>query len=262
MKTVAITQRVAVDPRIRRAARLPGSGVAPFLAACGLLPLPIPNVLDVALDDVPPPDLAGLVLTGRKRPRGRRRRRAGTRRTENALLPRTQNRAACRCSAFAAACSSSSSAMRVAAAADQGHVDACADHRHSRAGRPRSTATIVSGPARRARRSRCGRTATDGVIKAIRHSAQPVTGIMWHPERDYAVRRSRHRAVSQRVRGRLMRGLILAAGRGSRMGALGDDRPKCLVELDGRPLLDRQIAALRAAASTRSASCAVTARKC
>lgn len=42
-----------------------------------------------------------------------------------------------------------------------------------------------------------------------------------------------------------MRALILAAGRGSRMGAIGDDRPKCLVELDGRPLLDRQVAALR-----------------
>ena len=42
-----------------------------------------------------------------------------------------------------------------------------------------------------------------------------------------------------------MRGLILAAGRGSRMGPLGDDRPKCMVELNGRPLLDRQIAALR-----------------
>ena len=42
-----------------------------------------------------------------------------------------------------------------------------------------------------------------------------------------------------------MRAIILAAGRGSRMGATGDDRPKCLVELDGRPLLDRQIAALR-----------------
>lgn len=42
-----------------------------------------------------------------------------------------------------------------------------------------------------------------------------------------------------------MRGLILAAGRGSRMGTIGDNRPKCLVELDGRPLLDRQVAALR-----------------
>ena len=42
-----------------------------------------------------------------------------------------------------------------------------------------------------------------------------------------------------------MHALILAAGRGSRLGALGADRPKCLVELDGWPLLDRQLAALR-----------------
>jgi L-glutamine-phosphate cytidylyltransferase len=42
-----------------------------------------------------------------------------------------------------------------------------------------------------------------------------------------------------------MRAVILAAGRGSRMGPFGNDRPKCLVELEGRPLLDRQIAALR-----------------
>jgi len=42
-----------------------------------------------------------------------------------------------------------------------------------------------------------------------------------------------------------MRAVILAAGRGSRMGALGEDRPKCLVELAHRPLVRRQIAALR-----------------
>jgi len=41
-----------------------------------------------------------------------------------------------------------------------------------------------------------------------------------------------------------VRAVILAAGRGSRMGHLGDDRPKCLVELEGRPLIERQIAAL------------------
>jgi choline kinase len=42
-----------------------------------------------------------------------------------------------------------------------------------------------------------------------------------------------------------MRALILAAGRGSRMRHLGDERPKCLVELAGAPLLERQVAALR-----------------
>jgi choline kinase len=43
----------------------------------------------------------------------------------------------------------------------------------------------------------------------------------------------------------MMRAVILAAGRGSRMGHLGDDRPKCLVELEGQSLIARQIAALR-----------------
>jgi choline kinase len=43
----------------------------------------------------------------------------------------------------------------------------------------------------------------------------------------------------------MTRAVILAAGRGSRMAHLGEDRPKCLVELEGRPLIDRQIAALR-----------------
>ena len=42
-----------------------------------------------------------------------------------------------------------------------------------------------------------------------------------------------------------MRGVILAAGRGSRLGHLGEGRPKCLVELAGQPLIARQIAALR-----------------
>ena len=42
-----------------------------------------------------------------------------------------------------------------------------------------------------------------------------------------------------------MRAVILAAGRGSRMGTLVQDRPKCLVELAHKPLVRRQIAALR-----------------
>jgi L-glutamine-phosphate cytidylyltransferase len=42
-----------------------------------------------------------------------------------------------------------------------------------------------------------------------------------------------------------VRGIILAAGRGSRLGLLGEGRPKCLVELAGKSLVTRQVAALR-----------------
>jgi choline kinase len=44
-----------------------------------------------------------------------------------------------------------------------------------------------------------------------------------------------------------MRAIILAAGRGSRLGAHTETQPKCLVELAGKPLLHWQHDALRAA---------------
>jgi choline kinase len=50
-----------------------------------------------------------------------------------------------------------------------------------------------------------------------------------------------------------MRAIILAAGRGSRMGALTREQPKCLTELLGQPLLDWQIGALRRAGVERVA---------
>jgi choline kinase len=43
-----------------------------------------------------------------------------------------------------------------------------------------------------------------------------------------------------------MRAIVLAAGRGSRMKAATEDRPKCLVELTGHSLFSLQQAALRA----------------
>jgi len=47
-----------------------------------------------------------------------------------------------------------------------------------------------------------------------------------------------------------MKAIILAAGRGSRMQGLTDDRPKCLVELRGKTLLDWQLEALHGAGIT------------
>jgi choline kinase len=50
-----------------------------------------------------------------------------------------------------------------------------------------------------------------------------------------------------------MKAIILAAGRGSRMKTLTEERPKCLVELRGKTLLDWQLEALRAAGITEIA---------
>jgi L-glutamine-phosphate cytidylyltransferase len=44
-----------------------------------------------------------------------------------------------------------------------------------------------------------------------------------------------------------MRGVILAAGRGSRLNGVAAESPKCLVEVGGITLVERQIRALRAA---------------
>lgn len=44
-----------------------------------------------------------------------------------------------------------------------------------------------------------------------------------------------------------MKAIILAAGMGSRLRPLTDDKPKCLVELDKIPLLDRQLEVLKSA---------------
>jgi len=38
-----------------------------------------------------------------------------------------------------------------------------------------------------------------------------------------------------------MKAIILAAGRGSRMGQFGMDFPKCLIEIKGKPILDYQL---------------------
>ena len=44
-----------------------------------------------------------------------------------------------------------------------------------------------------------------------------------------------------------MKAILLAAGRGSRMKGLTEERPKCLVDVCGKPLIEWQLAAFRQA---------------
>ncbi|HET9812173.1 MAG TPA: NTP transferase domain-containing protein, partial [Sphingomicrobium sp.] len=43
-----------------------------------------------------------------------------------------------------------------------------------------------------------------------------------------------------------MKAIILSAGQGSRLGHMVDERPKCLIDFNGRTLLDRQLDTLAA----------------
>lgn len=52
------------------------------------------------------------------------------------------------------------------------------------------------------------------------------------------------------VRGFIVRGLVLSAGRGSRLGAATENRPKALVSVRGRTLLERQVHSLRSAGAS------------
>ena len=47
-----------------------------------------------------------------------------------------------------------------------------------------------------------------------------------------------------------MRGIILAAGKGSRLNGTIGDKPKCLLRVGGKTLVERQIEALQRSAST------------
>ncbi len=181
MTLVAITQRVAIVPEYGERRDCLDQAWPRFLAACGLAPLALPNVLEVALELCAGAAVSGLVLTG-----GNDLAACGGDAPERdavefALLDWAERRGlpvlgVCR-------------GMQVIQ-----QRFGIGLHRVERHVAPRQVIRIEGEPREvnsfhhfAARESRppldVWAVADDGVVKAIRHSMQPITGIMWHPER-------------------------------------------------------------------------------
>jgi N5-(cytidine 5'-diphosphoramidyl)-L-glutamine hydrolase len=181
MQTVAITQRVSVVPKYGERRDCLDQAWPRFLAACGLVPLVLPNVFEVAMALYAGTDVAGLVLTGGNTLAALGGDAPERDALENALLGVTESRGlpvlgVCRgMQVIQHRCAiplrrvdghvTRSQVIRV----DGQPTEVNSYHRFAAfESRPPLDVWAVAG---------------DGVVKAIRHAAQPVTGIMWHPER-------------------------------------------------------------------------------
>jgi putative glutamine amidotransferase len=181
MKTVAVTQRVSIVPEYAERRDCLDQAWPRFLAACGLLALPVPNIAEVALALCDTADICGLVLTGGNDLAALGGEAPERDAVENALLDFTERRAlpvigVCRgMQVIQQRCG-------IPLRRVEGHVTSRQVIRVD--GEP----TEVNSYHRFAAfESRAPLTtwavAQDGAIKAVQHASLPVTGIMWHPER-------------------------------------------------------------------------------
>jgi len=181
MKAVAITQRVSVIPAYGERRDCLDQAWTKFLATCGLLPVFLPNVTDAALALCEGPGIAGLVLTGGNDLAVLGGDAPERDAVENALLDFAERRGlpvlgVCRGMQVI------QQRFAIPLRRVEGHVAQCQviliDGEPKEVNSYHDFAAFESRPP-----LDVWAVADDGVVKAIRHSAQPMTGIMWHPER-------------------------------------------------------------------------------
>ena len=182
MMTVAITQRVSVIPEHGERRDCLDQTWPRFLAACSLTPLPMPNVAEVALEMFRRADLAGLLLTGGNDLVALGGDAPERDAAENALLDEAETRGlpvlgVCRGMQLI------QHRAKVPLIRVDGHV-ACRQ-RIEVHGAPADVNSYHRFGTRESRPALAvWARAQDGVVKAIRHTSMPVSGIMWHPERN------------------------------------------------------------------------------
>jgi N5-(cytidine 5'-diphosphoramidyl)-L-glutamine hydrolase len=181
MRAVAVTQRVWVVPGYGERRDCLDQAWTKFLAACGLLPVPIPNVTDVALALCEGAGIGGLVLTGGNDLAALGGDAPERDAVENALLDWVQQRGlpvlgVCRGMQVV------QQRFDIPLRRVEGHVAPCQairiDGERKEVNSYHRFAAFDSRPP-----LEVWAVADDGVVKAIRHSAEPIIGIMWHPER-------------------------------------------------------------------------------
>ncbi|PWC31703.1 gamma-glutamyl-gamma-aminobutyrate hydrolase family protein [Azospirillum sp. TSO22-1] len=184
---IAVTQRVAIDPAHGERRDALDQRWAPFLAACGLLPVPVPNDAELAVALAERAGVAGLLLTGGN-DIGTAPERDGT---ERRLVAWAEARGL----PVLGVCRGMQMLLTLAGVALEpvsGHVAV----RHAiRLGDERVEVNSYHGLAARmvgeelaAGDLEAWGVADDGVVEAVRHRGRPTVGIMWHPEREVPFR--------------------------------------------------------------------------
>jgi len=182
MTMVAITQRVAVVPEYGERRDCLDQAWTRFLAACGLLPLAMPNLAEVALELFRRPGFAGLVLTGGNDLTAVGGNAPERDAAENALMDEAESRGlpilgVCRGMQLI------QHRQGIPLTRVEGHV--ARRQLIEIRGKPAEVNSYHCFGARESRPPlESWAVASDGVIKAVRHRSRPITGIMWHPERN------------------------------------------------------------------------------
>jgi len=181
MKSLAVSQRVAVIPSHGERRDCLDQAWPRFIAACGLLPIAVPNVPEVALALCEARDVAGVLLTGGNDLVAFGGDAPERDQTEAALLDFAQARGL----PVLGVCRGMQLIQHrhgVPLGRVEGHV-ARSQHIHIEGARAEVNSYHNFGTSETREPLQVWAVADDGVVKAVRHSSRPVTGIMWHPER-------------------------------------------------------------------------------
>jgi N5-(cytidine 5'-diphosphoramidyl)-L-glutamine hydrolase len=181
MKKVAITQRVSIVTQYGERRDCLDQAWPRFLAACGLMPLALPNVMEVAMGLCTDADVSGLVLTGGNDLAALGGDAPERDAVENALLDLAEQRGLpvlgiCRgmqliqqrCAIPLRRVEGHVMQQQVISVDGETKEVNCYHRFAAHESRPPLDVWAV---------------APDGVVKAVRHSGRAIIGIMWHPER-------------------------------------------------------------------------------